>query len=110
MGIYVKKQCLDKFGLYRLDIGYAADYEWMIRYLYKYADEMKIVGIKDYVVRFAMGGTSTQNFKTIIGKNQREALEKCWSVNGLTPPRFIVYKKWLAKIPMYVKALFQRGT
>lgn len=106
MGIYVKKACLDKYGLYRLDIGYAADYEWMVRYLYKNADEIKIVGIKDFVVKFAMGGTSTQNLKVVVEKKQRNALSNSWVVNGLTPPRFIVYKKWLVKIPMYLKAIF----
>lgn len=106
MGIYVRKACLDKYGLYRLDIGYAADYEWMVRYLYKNADEMKIVGIKDFVVKFAMGGTSTQNLKVVVEKKQRNALTNSWIVNELTPPRFIVYKKWLVKIPMYLKAIF----
>lgn len=106
MGIYVKKACLDRYGLYRLDIGYAADYEWMVRYLYKNADKMKIIGIKDFVVKFAMGGTSTQNLKVVVEKKQRNALSNSWVVNGLTPPRFIVYKKWLVKIPMYLKAIF----
>ena len=106
MGIYVKKSCLDKYGLYRLDIGYAADYEWMIRYLYKYADEMKIIGIKTFIVKFALGGTSTQNLKVIVEKKQRTALSYSWEVNGIKPPRFIVYKKWLVKVPMYIKALF----
>ena len=108
MGIYVRKSCLDNYGLYRLDIGYAADYEWMIRYLYKHADEITIVGIRDFVVKFAMGGTSTQNIKAVIEEKQRVALNKSWIVNGLTPPRFIAYKKWLVKIPMYIKALFYK--
>lgn len=106
MGIYVKNDCLKKYGLYRLDIGYAADYEWMIRYLYKHSDEMKIVGIKDFVVKFAMGGTSTNNMKVVVEKKQRDALRNSWAINGLTPPPFIVYRKWLVKIPMYIKAYF----
>lgn len=105
MGIYVKKACLDKYGLYRLDIGYAADYEWMVRYLYKNADEIKIVGIKDFVVKFAMGGTSTQNLKVVVEKKQRNALTNSWVVNGLKAPMFLVYRKWLTKIPMYINAL-----
>lgn len=105
MGIYVKKACLDKYGLYRLDIGYAADYEWMVRYLYRYADEMKIVGIKNFVVKFAMGGTSTQNLKVVVEKKQRNALTNSWVINGLKVPKFLVYRKWLTKIPMYINAL-----
>ena len=108
MGIYVKKDCLNKYGLYRLDIGYAADYEWMVRYLYKYADDMKIVGIENFVVKFAMGGTSTQSLKVVVEKKQRNALENCWVVNGLNPPMLLVYRKWLSKIPMYINALRYR--
>lgn len=105
MGIYVRKNSLNSFGLYRLDIGYAADYEWMIRYLYKHADELKIIGIKDFVVRFAMGGTSTSNLKVVVEKKQRNALENSWIVNGLTPPKLLVIRKWLSKVPMYIRAL-----
>ena len=105
--IYVKRALLEKYGYYKQEIGPDADYEWIIRYFYKYGDDIKIKHLNEYIITFSLGGTSSGNYRKLIDKEHREMLKNCWRSNDIKPPFAIVYRKWMTKIPMYLRAIFR---
>lgn len=102
--IYCKRTVFEKFGYYRTDIGYINDYEWFVRCFYLHSDELKIRLIDEYIVRFSLGGQSTRDLKSKMSKRYFELVHRCWEVNGLKPPRFIVYLMFARKIKQYFLA------
>lgn len=105
--IYAKRSLFEKYGYYKQEIGPDADYEWIIRYFYKYGEEIKVKRLNEYIITFTLGGQSSSNYKKLIDKEHREMLKNCWRSNGLKPPFAIVYRKWMTKIPMYARAYFR---
>ena len=106
--IYAKRELFEKFGYYRLDLGGSADYEFVVRYFYKFRSEIRIERINEYIVKFSLGGQSTTNYKKRIKRSHRDIIKKCWTSNDLTPPTGIVYKQWLRKIKQYIIAIFDK--
>lgn len=100
--IYARRKVFERVGYYDLNIGYAADYQWMVRVFYKYANDLKIKRIDDYILRFYLGGESTTDYKKILGRRQKHALVNCWTSNGLNAPTGIAYRKWLWKSVQYI--------
>ena len=103
--IYLKRELLEKFGYYRLDIGSAADYEWFVRYFYRFADELNIRRINETLITFTLGGVSSSSkLKKVFSSKHKQMLRKCWEVNGLEAPRFVIFKKWIRLMKMYFRA------
>lgn len=100
--IYARKSVFETIGYYNLDVGYAADYQWMVRCFYKHAKSIRIKRFNGYVIRFYLGGESTTNYKKILGKKQRKALADCWKSNGVNAPMGIAYRKWMWKITQFI--------
>lgn len=101
--VYVKREVLEKYGYYALDLGGPADYEWCIRYFVKNAQNINIRLIDEFVEIFSLGGTSSSGFAQ--NRNERKArYEECWRRNGYNPPAGVVYKKWLSKAKQFVDA------
>lgn len=107
-GIYAKKSVFEKIGYYDLFIGYAADYQWMVRCFYKNSNNLKIERLNEYILRFFLGGESTTDYKKILGKKQKEALAECWTSNGIKAPMGIAYRKWLWKLTQFFWTLILR--
>lgn len=90
---FVKRECYEKYGLLNLDFPLAADYELMLRFLYKY--NISTTYIPKVLVEMRTGGTSqpwSYTAKAII-ENRR-----AWKVNGLTPNPITFLLKPLSKI------------
>lgn len=105
--VYLKREVLEKYGYYALDLGGPADYEWCIRYFVKNAGNIKIRLIDEFVEVFALGGTSSSGFAK-NHKKRKFLYEECWRRNGYNPPKGVVYKKWITKIEQYFNALVYR--
>lgn len=99
--IYIRKEIIDELGLYRLDLGGSGDYEFVLRYFY--FNTIKVKRIDRYIIRFALGGTSTSNYHRIL-RTQRTHI-KCWELNGVKPPFYMVPMKLARKIPQFVRAM-----
>jgi glycosyltransferase involved in cell wall biosynthesis len=56
---YCKRQLFEKFGLYKLDYGTAADYELMLRFMH--VNELNTFYINKVLVRMQRGGMSNKN-------------------------------------------------
>lgn len=102
--IYIKKNQLDMENLYRLDIGGSADYEFVLRHFY--FGDMKVKKLDEFVIRFAIGGRSTRlsNYLKLL-KVQRTHI-KCWKLNGVNPPFYMVPLKLLRKVNQFVLAFY----
>lgn len=105
--IYIKRELFDKYGYYRLDLGGSADYEFVIRYLYKYSSLLKIKSFDRFIIKFSLGGQSTTNYRKRIQKKHRDIIKQCWKCNDINPPLAIVYKQWLWKIRQFLIAVFK---
>lgn len=103
--IYLRRELLERYGYYRLDIGSAADYEWFVRYFYKFADDLRIRRINETLITFTLGGVSSSSkLKKVFSSKHKQMLRKCWEVNGLEAPKFVIFKKWVRLMKMYIRA------
>jgi len=94
---FVKREIYEKYGLFNLDFPLAADYEIMLRFLYKYG--VSSVYIPKVLVKMRSGGTSKPGSYTI--KSVKENY-KAWNVNGLNYPFTLLLKPYL-KIFQFIK-------
>ena len=104
--IYLKSGLFDKFGLYRTDFGGSGDYEFVLRYFY--FNDLRVKLLDEFIVKFALGGTSTSNYHKIL-KTQKVHV-KCWKVNGESPPFYMIPLKLLRKVPQFTRAIYFKET
>ncbi len=60
--VYIKKECMDKWGLYDESYKIAADSDLLVRYLYE--ADLKVHYLNKYIVKMRMGGLSTDAGKS----------------------------------------------
>jgi glycosyltransferase involved in cell wall biosynthesis len=91
---FLKRNCYQLYGNFRLDMSSAADYELMLRMIHK--NKVKLSYIQKTLVRMRAGGVSNSTLKNrwIANRNDLEA----WKVNGLKPYSFTILLKPLRKI------------
>lgn len=96
--VYIKKECMDKYGLYDESYKIAADSDLLVRYLYE--ADLKVYYLNKYIVRMRMGGLSTDSGKT--KQKWREDL-RMYKSHGIKP--FSALRgKILSKIPQFIEA------
>jgi glycosyltransferase involved in cell wall biosynthesis len=91
---YMKRSCYEKHGLYALDYKIAADYDLLIRYLYKEKVAYKYIQ-KDFVT-MRTGGVSTENFNSKIVLN-KEIVRACRKY-GISTNLFLLSLKYFYKV------------
>lgn len=101
---FVKKDAYLKYGLYRLDCGVNADYEFMLRLLEK--EKVSTVWINKIFVNMEAGGTSDNGIDSRIQGVIDNKI--AWKVNGMKPSFYTVYWKKIRKIPQFIFAKFVR--
>jgi glycosyltransferase len=108
---FARRSVYERFGNFRLDLGSAADYELMLRFLLK--DRASTTYIPEVLVRMRLGGRSNLNLGVRLRANAMD--HKAWTVNGLRPYPWTVPLKPLRKLPQFVrggllwKMLLNRG-
>lgn len=95
---FVKKYCYEKYGNFRLDMGSAADYEFMLRIIHKAG--IKLVYIPKVLVKMRVGGVSNSTIKNRLAANQND--RKAWKINNLKPRFYTLLLKPLRKIIQFV--------
>ena len=96
---FVKKECYDKFGLFNTSLRSAADYELMLRFLYKH--NCSVAYIPHVLVKMRVGGKSNVSLMNRIKANRED--KKAWEINGLTPEILTFIRKPLSKIGQFFK-------
>ncbi|MGC8605237.1 MAG: glycosyltransferase family 2 protein, partial [Desulfomonilaceae bacterium] len=90
---FLRRELLENYGCYRLDLSSAADYEFMLRYLLKY--QVKAQYIPEILVKMRIGGKSNVSLKQRLIANRYD--KKAWEVNGLKPRPWTLVLKPLSK-------------
>lgn len=94
---FVKKTIYEKYGLFRLDCGAAADYELMLRFLEK--EKITTLWIDEIFTIMRVGGISNRYLSSRISAYKND--KKAWVINNLTPYFFTLIAKKIVKIPQY---------
>lgn len=94
---FAKKKCYDSFGVFNTVLKSAADYELMLRFLYKH--NISVAYIPSVLVKMRVGGKSNLSFANRIKANRED--KKAWALNGLTPGFFTFIRKPLSKLKQF---------
>ena len=95
--VYVKKEIYETFGCYRTDMGTAADYECMVRLMYRH--KIRVGYIPKVQVRMGIGGQSNVSIENRWNANASD--QNAWLENGLKPPWGLRITKPVSKLPQY---------
>ena len=95
---YVKREVYERLGLYNTAFKSAADYELMLRYLYKH--DISTAYLPECLVRMRVGGKSNITLRNRIRANKEDF--KAWKINGLQPLFYTRYLKPLRKLAQFL--------
>jgi len=96
---FVRRRLYQEFGGYRLDMGSAADYELMLRFLVGHL--FRAAYLPEVLVKMRCGGVSNRDLKHRVRANLMD--RKAWVVNDLTPYPWTLWLKPLRKLPQWVR-------
>ncbi|HMP28843.1 MAG TPA: glycosyltransferase family 2 protein [Saprospiraceae bacterium] len=95
---FVKKHIYEKYGTFNLEMGTAADYELMLRFLEKH--QCSVAYLPKTIINMRTGGASNMSFSARLKANRMD--QKAWKINGLKPSLFTTVLKPLRKIVQYL--------
>lgn len=95
---FVRKSVYEKHGLFNLNLGSAADYEIMLRFLLKH--RIKCMYIPEVLVHMRIGGVSNAKLLNRLAANKND--RKAWAVNALKPYPWTLILKPLRKLGQWV--------
>ena len=96
---FVKNDIYKRFALYNLKFPIVADYELMLRLLYKH--NISTVYIPKVLIKMRTGGKSRPSLINVI--NNSMSCYRAWKENGLRPNPITFLLKPLSKAPQYLK-------
>lgn len=97
---YIKRDAIDKRGLYNETYKIAADSDFLFRYLL--GGDMTVTYLNEYIVRMRMGGLSTDSKKR---KQMWKEDIRMYHSHGFNPTLTKV-EKMMWKVPQFIKAKF----
>jgi glycosyltransferase involved in cell wall biosynthesis len=95
--LFVKKEIYEKYGGFKTDLGSAADYELMLRFIHKH--EIKLAYLPEKIIKMRTGGESNVSLANRLKANLND--RKAWKVNGLKPKPWTLWMKPLRKIRQF---------
>ncbi len=95
---FVRRAVYERYGLFNLQLGSAADYEIMLRFLLRY--RVRAVYIPHVLVHMRTGGVSNSSLVNRLRANCMD--RKAWEVNGLKPRPWTLVMKPLRKVGQWV--------
>jgi glycosyltransferase len=96
---FVRRSVYERYGLFNLELGSAADYEMMLRLLLK--ERITTAYIPEVLVRMRVGGASNRSLAARLAANSMD--RRAWKVNGLRPHPWTVMMKPLRKVLQWVQ-------
>ncbi len=94
---FVRKEIYQRHGHFLIDQGSAADYEIMLRFLFKH--NIKAAYWPKVIIQMKTGGASNITWKQRIKANQQDRLS--WKINGLQPKWYTLWLKPIRKIRQF---------
>lgn len=95
---FIRKEHYLKYGLYNTTFSISADYELMLRMLYKH--QLSCTYIPEVLVHMRTGGHSNNSWRKRWIANQED--RKAWSINELKPEVLTLWRKPIQKIIQYL--------
>jgi glycosyltransferase len=95
---FARREVYEKFGVFRTEMGSAADYELMLRFLVK--NGITAEYIPHVLVRMRSGGVSNRSLINRLRANRMD--RRAWEVNGLDPRPWTAFLKPLRKIGQFL--------
>lgn len=95
--VYIRKSVYEKYGMYRTDLGSAADYECLVRMMVKH--QLRVGYVPEIIVKMRVGGASNASLIARLMANRVDS--QAWLENGLRPPFGLRLTKPLSKLPQY---------
>ncbi len=96
---FVKRRIYQEFGNFNTDLKTSADYELMLRFLYRY--KVSTCYLPMVLVKMKVGGQSNQSFQNRINANKEDRL--AWKINNLQAAPFTFIMKPLRKVSQFWK-------
>ena len=97
VGTFIRKGVYDRHGHFNTDLRIGADYEILLRFLYRY--EVPTIHIRSVLVRFRLGGMSNGSVRHILNANRE--VRASWGINGLQAPPLLVTRKLWSKVMQF---------
>lgn len=95
---FVRREVYDRVGMFNLALKSAADYELMLRILYK--NNFNAAYLPEVLVKMRAGGVSNSSFTKRIRANKEDRM--AWKLNELHPYFFTLYLKPLRKVFQFI--------
>ena len=95
---FVRKEVYEKYGVFNTKLRSAADYELMLRFLYKH--KLKVAYLPRIIVKMRAGGNSNASLKNRIKANRED--REAWRLNQLNPYFFTIPLKPIRKLAQYL--------
>ena len=99
---YMRKVCFEKYGNYKTDYKIAADFEYLLRVIFKHKIRTQYIPID--MVTMRTGGASTSGFKSHI-RIMKEHL-RAFHENGIYTNALLLSLRYIYKIGEVVKSKF----
>ncbi len=96
---FVKRESYQRYGLFRLDMGSAADYELMLRLIHRY--KIRLSYLPRVLVKMRVGGVSNTSWRNRWKANRKD--REAWKVNGLEANFWTHWLKPLRKIGQFLR-------
>ncbi len=97
---FLRKSAYEAHGLFRTDFRSAADYELMLRMLYKHS--LKPGYLNRVIVKMREGGTSNASIANRLRANRED--RRAWTINGLEAAWYTLYLKPLSKLRQFIRS------
>jgi glycosyltransferase involved in cell wall biosynthesis len=94
---FMNKSSYEKHGLFNTTLRSAADYEIMLRMLYK--NKVKAAYLPEFIVKMRVGGQSNASVKNRVKANNEDRM--AWKLNDLNPYFFTLTLKPLRKVVQF---------
>jgi len=95
--VFVRRKVYEQYGAFNLALKSAADYEFMLRVLYK--EKCRVAYLPKTIVKMRDGGKSNQSIQNRIRANRED--KKAWALNDLHPYFFTLLLKPARKLIQY---------
>ena len=96
---FIKKEIYDKYGVYSDKLKSAADYEMMLRLLYK--NRCTTSYLPKILVNMRSGGYSNESILHRLRGNSEDVM--AWRLNDLDPPKLLRILKPLSKVKQFIR-------
>jgi len=96
---FVRRCAYQRYGDFNLDLGSAADYEIMLRFLLRH--RLNAAYIPEVLVHMRTGGVSNASVTNRLRANRMD--RKAWRINGLQPWPWTLTMKPLRKLGQWIR-------